>query len=300
MTEIPLPEERARFGVGAMDFPMAHRPDPVLSADGRHLLYAVAGTTPDTAILKILDVENVRATTLTTSYPVPGWEMPGRVLGPGGVLNRDEDEFFYWEKTNGRLALKAAKPDGESRTLRAFDDPKESMAVAIRRDRIAYVSNEEGEASIFLAEPGQAEARTLLTVEGALDMLAWSPDGRWLAATHWAPGNWEARVSLIPVSPDGRVGGEPRDLGPGSWSWWGHQWLPDSSGFLTAGTQGDIWFVPVDPLAQPVSITDEEEGSTYDFVLSPDGTQVAYAPILPGGDSLWLVDLGDALRRTSR
>jgi hypothetical protein len=107
-------------------------------------------------------------------------------------------------------------------------------------------------------------------------------------------------VALISVSQDGTVQGEPRYLGPESWSWWGHQWLPDSSGFLTAGTQGDIWLIPVDAMAEPVPITEEEAGDTYDFVLSPDGRFVAYAPTVLGGDSLWLVHLGDALARSSR
>jgi dipeptidyl aminopeptidase/acylaminoacyl peptidase len=302
MTEISLPEERTRFGVGAMDFPMAHRPDPVLSGDGRHLLYALAvvGSAPDTATLKILDVESGRARILTTSSPVPGWQGPGRVLGPGGMINRDEDEFFYWEKAGDKLGLKAVGPAGESRVLRTFDDPERSLAVAVRENRIVYVSNGEGEATIFLAEPGQAESRALLTVEGTLDILAWSPDGRWLAATHWPAGGDQATLALIRLPGDGTVQGEPRYLGPKSWSWWGHQWLPDSSGFLTAGTQGDIWFIPVDPLAEPAPITGEEVGATEDFVLSPDGTYVAYAPRVVGGDSLWLIDLGDVLNRSSR
>jgi Tol biopolymer transport system component len=300
MTEIPLPEERARFGIGGLDFPLEHRPDPALSGDGRHLLYAVAESVQDTATLKVLDLESGRATILTTSYPVPGWHRPGRVLGPGGVINRDEDEFFYWEKAGDELVLKAAGPAGDSRVLRTFDDPEESLAVAVHGNRIVYVSNEEGEASIFLAEAGREEQRSILTVDGFLGILAWSPDGRWLAATHWRAGGDQATPALIRLSGNGTVQGEPRYVGPKSWSWWGHQWLPDSSGFLTAGTQGDIWFVPVDPLADPAPITGEEAGETFDFVLSADGTYVAYAPRVLGGDSLWLVDLGDALSRPSR
>ena len=105
---------------------------------------------------------------------------------------------------------------------------------------------------------------------------------------------------LIRVSSEGQMEGEPRYLGTGELAWWRHQWLPDSSGFLTVGTEGDVWFIPVDPGVEPVSVTEEEEGGIYDFVLSPDGTHIAYAPSIPEGNSLWLIDLGDALRRTSR
>ncbi|MCJ7628590.1 MAG: hypothetical protein MUO50_09405, partial [Longimicrobiales bacterium] len=199
----------------------------------------------------------------------------------------------------GALVLKAAMPTGESRVLRAFSDPEQTMTVAVRGDRIAYVSREDSRASVLVAEVGSEEARTILTVDGFLDVLAWSPDGRWLAATNWAP-DGGARVMLIRVSREGNVEGEPRYLGPGATSWWGHQWLPDSSGFLTAGTEGDVWFMPVDPMADPVPITEEEAGEISDFVLSPDGTQIAYAPWIPGGNSLWLIDLGDALTRISR
>ncbi len=48
-------------------------------------------------------------------------------------------------------------------------------------------------------------------------------------------------------------------------------------------------------MSEPVSVSEEEEGTIHDFVLSPDGRHVAYAPYLSLGSSLWLVDLGDAL-----
>jgi Tol biopolymer transport system component len=226
--------------------------------------------------------------------------MPGRALGPGGQVNRDEDEFFYWEKEGRGLVLKAAKPTGESRVLRAFDEPEESFAVAVQGRKVAFVTLEDGETSVNIAEAGGEEAETILTVDGFLDVLAWSPDGRWLAATHWPGDGTGARAMLIAVAPDGRVQGEPRSLGPSADSWWGHQWLPDSSGFLTAGTEGNVWFMPLDPMADPVPITQEEEGAISDFVLSPDGTQIAYAPWIPEGNSLWLIDLGDALTGISR
>jgi Tol biopolymer transport system component len=288
MTQVRFPEEPADFGRPAVDFPLEHQPDPVLSADGRHLLYAVAGTAPDTAILMILDLESGRASVLTTRYPTPRWDMSARVSGAG-------DEFFYWEKEEGALVLKAANPLGGSRVLRAFDDPNETVSVSVFQDRLAYVENVDGRASIILAEVGSEQSRRILTVDGFLDVLAWSPDGHWLAATHWPGDGSGAKPMLVEVSASGEVEGEPRLVGPGAWSWWGHQWLPDSSGFLTAGTQGDVWLIPVDPAAEPVALTEQEEGEIFNFVLSPDGRQIACAPHIPQGSSLWLIDLGDAL-----
>lgn len=283
-----------------MHYPLEHRPDPVLSADGRYLVYAVDGDERGTATLEILDMETGTSTTLTSEYPVPGWDMPGRVLGPGGAVNRDEDEFFYWEKDGGKMVLMAGKPGGDTRVIRGFDDVEESIAVAVWGDRVAFVRREDGKASVQLGEVGGEESRTILTVDGFLDVMAWSPDGRWLAASYWPEDAWDARVMLVEVSSDGTVRGEPRVLGPPATSWWGNQWLPDSSGFLTAGTEGDVWLIPVDPMAEPAPISTEEEGEISDFVLSPDGTQIAYAPWIPQGNSLWLIDLGDALSRASR
>lgn len=297
MTQVRLPEDRADFGRAGMDFRPELHPDPVLSGDGRHLLYAVAGAAPDTATLQILDLETGRASVLTTRYPTPGWSrfLSGRVLGAGGTVNRSDNAFFYWEKEGDALVLRAADATGRSRALRTFRDPEHTGSVSVFRDRLAFVENVDGQGSIMLADVGTDEARRILTVDGALDVLAWSPDGRWLAATNWPPNGGEAKVMLIEVSASGEVEGEPRSLGPGAWSWWGHQWLPDSSGFLTAGTQGDVWLIPVDPMAEPVPLSEEEEGYIHDFVLSPDGRHIAYAPRISQGSSLWLIDLGDAL-----
>jgi Tol biopolymer transport system component len=277
-------------------------PDPVLSRDGRRLLYAVPGPAPDTATLRILDMETGQATAITSSHPHP-W--PGRFVldtptGTGGTYRRDEDEFFYWEKDRGALVLKAATDAGDSREVWAFDNPKETVSVSLWGNRIAFLVNQGGSATVFLGEIGNGGTKPLFTTPGSLDALAWSPDGRWLAATHWPHDGTGAKPMLIRVSEEGTVQGEPRRVGPGAASWWGHQWLLDSSGFLTAGTEGNIWFMSVDPAADPFPITEEEEGEIFNFVLSPDGTHAAYSPWIIRGSSLWLIDIGDVLTRSSR
>jgi len=98
-------------------------------------------------------------------------------------------------------------------------------------------------ASILLASVGGGGSRRILTVDGSLDVLAWSPDGRWLAGTNWPTDGSGAKTMLVRVSEGGDVDGEPRFLGPGAGSGWGHQWRPDSGGFLSAGTDGDVWLL---------------------------------------------------------
>jgi len=294
MTQLQLPDGRADLGRAGVNFPLENPPDPVLSGDGRYLLYALAGIAPETATLQILDLETGRASILTESSPVSGRFAARRIRGAGGAVNHGEYAFLYWEKEGDALVLKAAGPRGGTQALWTFDDPEQALSASVFGDRIAYLEMVDGNTSILLAEVGTDEARTILTLDGYLSELAWSPDGRWLAATHWLPGADGARVTLIEVSTSGEVEGEPRTLGPGALSWWGHQWLPDSSGFLTAGTQGDIWLIPVDPMAEPAPVT-EEEGFITEFVLSPDGRYIAYSPYISQGSSLWLIDLGDAL-----
>jgi Tol biopolymer transport system component len=275
-------------------------PDPLLSRDGRRLMYAVPGPVPDTATLRILDMETGQATTLTSSFPLPGANMVAPPTGPGGTYRLDEDEFFYWEKDRGAKVLKAATAAGDSREVWAFENPEETRSVSLWGNRIAFVVGQLDGNTVFLGEIGNGGRKPLLTTPGAVDDLAWSPDGLWLVVTHWPFDGTGAKPMLIRVSEEGTVDGEPRTVGPGAASWWGHQWLPDSSGFLTAGTEGDIWFMPVDPAADPVPITLDEEGEIFNFVLSPDGTQVAYSPWTNLGSSLWLIDIGDALSQYFR
>ncbi|MCJ7627325.1 MAG: hypothetical protein MUO50_02945 [Longimicrobiales bacterium] len=293
MAEVRFPERPAGFEV--TDLRRVVPSNLVLSGDGQSLLYAVPGNAPDTTTLMVLDMETGRSRVVTERHPIAGAFMSGRVLGPGGSVNRDSDEFFFWEKEGEDLVLKAASPLGDTRVLRKFDDPKNSVSIAVFEDRLAFLEHADGEASILLASAGGGEPRRILTVDGFLDVLVWSPDGRWLAGTNWPKNGSDAKTMLVRFSEDGNVDGEPRFLGPDAGSWWGHQWLPDSSGFLSAGTDGDVWLMSVDPSAEPVSITDEEVGTISSFVLSPDGRTIAYAPRIYQGSSIWLLDLGDAL-----
>lgn len=300
MTQLPIPEDPEELRIAGAGFPEGNWPEPVLSADGRYLLYAIPGITPDTAVLKILDRETGRASVLTSRSPTAGWSRSGRVVGPGGTVNRDEDEFFYWEKEGGALALRAATPQGESRSLGIFSDAMETATVSVFQDRLAFVRHSDGKAFLMLGEVGGGEARHVFTVDGFLDMVVWSPDGEWLAATNWPLDGSGSKVMMARVSESGEVLDGPRFQDPGMAAsgmaaWWGHQWLPDSRGMLAVSTDGEVWLFSVDPTVEPVSLTEEEEGSVFGFLLSPDGDHIVYPSLIQRGSSLWLIDLGDAL-----
>ncbi len=297
MTEVRFPETPVGFRITDLRQPIPH--NLVLSGDGRSLLYAVPGEDPSMTTLKVLDLTSGRTRVLTDRNLVAGAFMSERVFGPGGTGNRSEDEFFFWERVGSGVTLMAAGASTEPRVLWAFDDPEETRSVSVHGDRVAYVenvrqwANDDNEASILVAHPGEDTPRRILTVEGWLDELTWSPDGDWLAATHYrSDGSAVLTVMVVRVGESGELIGEPsfRPVDARSRP----QWLPDGSGFL-ATSGGEVWLVPVDPSSEPVSLTDEEQDQVGEFILSPDGRHIAYTPHIFKGSSLWLIDFGDAL-----
>jgi len=297
LAEVRFPERPAGFEVTDLRRVVPH--NLVLSGDGQSLLYAVPGHAPDTTTLMILDMETGRSRVLTERHPIAGAFMSERVLGPGGTVNRGSDEFYYWEKVGDALALMAAGASGEARLLRAFDDPGETESISIFQDRVAYLENvnewaeESSEASILIADVGEENPRKILTMDGWLSDVVWSPDGEWLAVAHRPDDERGVRTMLVRVNEDGEVEGEPRSTTRRVGFW--HQWLPDSSALLACCADGEVWLVPTDPASEPVSLTEEEEEDIDHFILSPDGRHIAYVPRIWKGSSLWLLDLGDAL-----
>jgi len=170
-------------------------------------------------------------------------------------------------------------------------------AVSIHGDRIAFVRNRPA-TTLHLATAGDHEAREVLRVAGALDEVVWSPDGNWIAATHWdtlAAGRAgdNARIMFVQVSPAGEVVGEPRFAGDKMLSWWNLHWLPDGRGVLATGADGNVWLLPVHPESGPVSLTRDDPNVSWNFAVSPDGSHIAYHVVIAQGSSIWKVDLGE-------
>ncbi len=282
MHQVRLPESRmAEFA-------------PVLSDEAGHLLYAVSQDNPRLSILKVLSLESGRSSILTRAHAHDGL---GSLLGRGGTPYRDRADFLYVESKGSVRELWTSTPEGPSRLLWSFAAEQTPTAVTVLGDRIAFVRNEPA-TTLHLATAGDQRAREVLHVPGALDEVAWSPDGRWLAATHYdtlaaeeAGGN--AWIMVVQVSPSGQLVGQPRFVGDKMLAWWNLHWLPNSRAVLATGMDGNVWHLPVDSDADPVCLTRDEPNVSWNYAISPDGNHIAYHVEIPQGSSIWMVGLGD-------
>jgi Tol biopolymer transport system component len=267
---------------------------PVFSADGRHMLYATGDPETGPSALKVLGLEDGRTWLLSDAFHLTDVE------GRGGSRFREGGEFVYVEKRGDVYELRASSPEGPSRLVWSFgrDEPDE---VGVHGDRILYAEwLEEVETRLYTTRVGQSETRELIRLDGWAGPSLWSPDGRWIATTHYiddgsGTGIFDSRIVFLEVSPTGELVGGPRYVGDSMLSYWNNIWLPNSRGILTTGIDGNVWLMPVDPGQDPVALTRDDPGLAWNFVLSPDGRHIAYSSRRSRGSSLWLVDLGEAL-----
>jgi Tol biopolymer transport system component len=273
--------------------------DPVLSGDGKHVLYAVRESESELPTLKVYSIEEDWSWELSRNFfPDPA----GRLSGTGGTHCRDGDDFLYFEKREGHYVLVASPPQGPARLMRAFAG-KLPGSVGVHGDRIAYVENSGEEATLFLATTGKVAARRLLNLYGMLDMVVWSPGGRRMAAYHFDPtrsiGNDFDPVGrdliVFEVRPSGEIVGEPRRYSVPAGHWWNPRWLPDGQAVLVNGLDANVWLIPLDPNARPLAITQDDPNGAWSYKLSPDGRYIAYSSGRQLGSSIWLLKLEEPL-----
>lgn len=282
MHEVKLPEDRLR------DY------QPVLSLDGKHVLYAIGEGGDELLTLKVYSIEEDWS-----------WELSRRYVftrGPAGQIGpqRDGQDFLFFEKREGLYELRASPPQGPSRRLKTFDDIPGIMAV--QGERIAYVENTKKEAFLYWTIAGESPVRRILTLEGMLDALAWSPDGKRIAAYHYDPTRAAKHIEpggrdliVMEVTASGDLVGEPKAYAVPSGHWWGPRWLPDGRRILVVGNDGNLWLIPLDPGARPVDLTLDDPNSLWRYHLSPDGRTVAYPSERQRGSSIWLLKLREPL-----
>ncbi len=289
-----------------------------VSADGRYLTYS--RPTPDSSdrTLVVRPVAGGEERVITQSLV---HHSAFRLVGPGGTPNLAGTEFLYLERRGDRVELRATSQQGSSRLLRSFDasDVGRGKPRGVFQDRVAFTAGGipspttagvAPPARILVARGPGGEAKEVAAVPGvvAFDDLAWSPDGRWLAATAYVENsdNDYIKVLVVGVTPEGDVSSPPRLIDtPTTGSAWGLRWLPDGSAVTLYGQSSptmrfDIWLVPVRSNGRAVALTRDDPGGIGFNVLSPDGRQVAYQVSVDRGTSLWLADMGDALSRLRR
>jgi Tol biopolymer transport system component len=289
---------------------------PILSGDGDHILFF---TDPEDGPREawVYNIRSDSARKLDEGPQPPGYSFWGRwgIRGGGGTFMRDGTAFLYGIHRNDRYELMAADPEGPPRLLWSF--PTEGLAgplegdppeVAVHGTRIAFAQNKGAEASLYLAQVGENQARLLLTVPGLLGPRGrgpstWSPDGRKLAMTYVPPAPANSGVLVVEVSETGEVVGEPLMLEGGEIG----QWMPDSQHFLGGGNwSGEdrwgagVWLISLDPDEEPILVSAGLQESIWYFRLSPDGRYITFEGEVPRGSSVWRVDLGDIFPGSGR
>jgi Tol biopolymer transport system component len=238
------------------------------------------------------------------------------MAGPGGSPLVTGEEFLYGEREEdgeGR-ELRAVHPTGPSRLVRSGTRGQPPYCYGVFEDRV--VCGRESEESttsapilvLMVAEGPDGPMKDIATLPGvrAFDDIVWSNDGKWIAGGAYYDGDEDTggiKLVVVGVDDEGEVTTPHRVIDtPLYGSAWSLRWLPDDSAVILYGQSlpdwgFDIWLIPVKNGGRPVALTrDEVDGVGY-HVLSPDGRYIAYGAQVDRGTTLWLADLGDALKR---
>jgi Tol biopolymer transport system component len=237
------------------------------------------------------------------------------LAGPGGSPVVAGEEFLYTEwKGGGHYEIRAVSPTGLSRLIRSGVTGEAPFCYGVFEDRVVCAGRAEESTStapvslLWVADGSDGPMKEIASLPGvvAFDDIVWSNDGKWIAANSYNTGGPETggmKVVVVGVDEKGKVTTPYRVIDtPMYGSAWSLRWLPDDSAVILYGQSlpdwgFDIWLIPVKNGGRPVALTrDETDGVGY-HVLSPDGRFIAYDAGVRGGTSLWLADLGDALKR---
>ncbi len=300
MRQVPVPE------------PPGPQEWPCISESGNHVLFLTAGEESESRRVSIYDLVEDRTRDVREGFVFPTsplgpgsrWDIGGR----GGFDFRDREDFLFGQTLDGKHELWATNPDGESRLLWTFPGEEDPPMVAVAWDRIAFTKDEGQVGTVFLARSGESEARPIFTRPGMMAQpgtggLSWSPDGRKLTVAYTEPGSREVDVFLVEFSETGEMMADPvlLTLNGGPKWWWSLQWMPDSEHFLVNGMGAEgvmdtqVWLISADPATPPVAVTADLEEGVWNFTLSPDGRFIAIEAEIPGGSSVWRIDLGEII-----
>ena len=178
---------------------------------------------------------------------------------------------------NERIELRIADADGYNpQTIVSSEEPIMSPAWSPDGQRIAYVSFENAQPSIWIQEVFTGQREKVTSFKGINGAPAWSPDGRYLALTLSKDGNPDVfildivRRSLRPLTRHWAIDTEPA-------------WSPDGQSLVFTSDRGgspQIYRVPVSG-GDPTRVTfDGAYNARASF--SPDGRLMAMVTRVDG------------------
>ena len=186
-----------------------------------------------------------------------------------------------------RVELRIADADGyDPQTIVSSEEPIMSPAWAPDGRRLAYVSFENAQPSIWIQEVFTGQREKLTSFKGINGAPAWSPDGRFLALTLSKDGNPDifimdiARRSLRAVTRHWAIDTEPA-------------WSPDGKSLVFTSDRGgspQIYEVPVSG-GEPTRLTFEGDYNAR-ASYAPDGSLMAMVTRVDGQFRIATLDTG--------
>jgi WD40 repeat protein/DNA-binding SARP family transcriptional activator len=236
-------------------------------------------STDDASTLKVWDVATGAE---VLSYTSPdGGQLRRAAITPDGALVAGA-----WKNKDGRVRLIDI---ASGRVVREI--PVEwagTVAFDPRGQRVAIKEGPEteGPGSVIVADVATGATVTELTdVAVGLQDVAWSPDGRWLAVSSFAPefGVYDATSGELAFTVTGHTA-PVMDLA----------WHPDATAMVSGSFDGTakVWeLMPGGAREVATLSTLDMAYGVYSATFSPDGTRVLAADPVATGAAIW--DLGD-------
>ncbi len=261
---------------------------PAFSPKGKEIAF-VRGTEPEPDVFKVhiyvmrADGSNVHRVSrgIRGFGQPPVWSPDGRWIAYGDVIFSDEPQ--PGPDVDG-AAIKIVHPDGSGhQRVTGYGAFNASPAWSPDSQRIAFVSDRDGDAEILVMDRKGSNKTQLTSNDVVDDIPEWSPDGSRIAFTRSIPGppnQGDEGVAIWTMEPDGN---DPLQLTDGSRFDQNPQWSPNglAIGFTSSTCDaesciGDLWSMD----RTGGSLTNLTEGDDrfvdYQFAWSPNSTKIAF------------------------
>lgn len=271
-----------------------------VSGDGRYLWIAQRPSVTRTERIHYLydtQTRDLREITRTGA--------PAPPTGPGGSwlrYNHVTRQFYYIDRKPHGRELWAITPMGASRLIRAV--PLElGDAFAVHGDRVIWREVRGDSAFLLFTRGATAPARRVWSGKGMSSSIAWSHDGRSLAAAiDLADDQSKAVVAFFDVALDGSLTETGRSAAVSDP--WDMFWTPDDSAVTLLEYHGyniDTRVARVPRNGEPITYIIPPGTTFWGHFPSPDGKHVVVPAEVVRGSSILRIDVkaAEAARRRS-